>query len=78
MNPSYKGTSYPTELDGIRVLTSHELFHSIQDAYGTGQWRTVSEGTAVWNELQVFPDSVGTWKDYLGFCRPFPRTRQAA
>lgn len=73
MNPSYKGTSYPTELDGIRVLTSHELFHSIQDAYGTGQWRTVSEGTAVWNELQVFPDSVGTWKDYLGFLPAFFR-----
>lgn len=67
MNPSYKGSSYPSELEGIRVLTSHELFHSIQDAYGTGQWRTFSEGSAVWNELQVFPDSPGTWKDYLGF-----------
>ena len=67
MNPSYKGSSYPSELEGIRVLTSHELFHSIQDAYGMGQWRTFSEGSAVWNELQVFPDSPGTWKDYLGF-----------
>jgi len=67
MNPSYKDAHYPSELEGIRVLTSHELFHSIQDAYGSGQWRTWSEGTAVWNELQVFPSSVGTWKDYLGF-----------
>jgi hypothetical protein len=67
MNPSYKDGHYPSELEGIRVLTSHELFHSVQDAYGSGQWRTWSEGTAVWNELQVFPTSVGTWQDYLGF-----------
>ena len=52
MNPSYKGSSYPSELEGIRVLTSHELFHSIQDAYGTGQWRTFSEGSLV----APFPD----------------------
>lgn len=83
MNPSYKGSHYPSELDGIRVLTSHELFHSIQDAYSAGQWRTFSEGSAVWNELQVFPNSPGTWKDYLGFLpalfrepeRPFDKSQ---
>lgn len=73
MNPSYKDGHYPSELDGIQVLTSHELFHSIQDAYTAGQWRTFSEGTAVWNELQVFPDAPGTWRDYLGFLPAFFR-----
>lgn len=73
MNPSYKDGHYPSELDGIQVLTSHELFHSVQDAYFAGQWRTFSEGTAVWNELQVFPDAAGTWKDYLGFLPAFFR-----
>lgn len=71
MNPSYKGSHYPTELDGIQVLTSHELFHSLQDAYNVGQWRSVTEGTAVWNEIQVFPSSPGTWDDYLGFLPAF-------
>ncbi len=72
MNPSFKGTSYKTELDGIQVLTSHELFHAIQDAYNRSQWRTFTEGTAVWNELQVFPrtpEHQGTFDDYLGFVR---------
>ena len=72
MNPTFKGSSYKTELDGIQVLTSHELFHAIQDAYNDGQWRTFTEGTAVWNELQVFPrtpEHDGTWRDYLGFAR---------
>lgn len=72
MNPTFKGSQYKTELDGIQVLTSHELFHAIQDAYNRGQWRTFSEGTAVWNELQVFPrtpEHDGTFRDYLGFVR---------
>ena len=67
MNPSFAGSSYPSTQDGIEVLTSHELFHAIQDAYASGQWRTISEGTAVWNELQVYPAEDGTWQDYLGF-----------
>jgi hypothetical protein len=70
MTPNFAGRTYKTDLDGIQVLTSHELFHAIQDAYGTGQWRTFSEGTAVWNELQVFPrtpEHDGTWRDYLAF-----------
>ena len=71
MNPSYKTSHYGSELDGIQVLTSHELFHSIQDAYSAAQWRTWAEGTAVWNELQVFPTAQGTQRDYLGFIRTF-------
>ncbi|MFO0579884.1 MAG: MXAN_6640 family putative metalloprotease [Polyangia bacterium] len=72
MNPSFKGSSYKTERDGIEVLTSHELFHALQDAYRASVVRTFSEGTAVWNELQVFPRDKdkgreGTWRDYLGF-----------
>lgn len=73
MNPGFKGSHYPSERDGVEVLTSHELFHSVQDAYNAGQWRTWTEGTAVWNELQVFPGSAGTWKDYLGFVPGFFR-----
>ncbi len=73
MNPSFKNSSYPSELDGIKVLTSHELFHALQDAYNADQWRTWSEATAVWNELQVFPESSGTWRDYLGFLPPLFR-----
>lgn len=72
MNPTFLGSQYKTQLDGIQVLTSHELFHAIQDAYNKGQWRTFTEGTAVWNELQVFPRTAqrdGTWRDYLGFSR---------
>lgn len=72
MNPTFKGSQYKTELDGIEVLTSHELFHAIQDAYNRGQWRTFSEGTAVWNELRVFPrtsERDGTFRDYVGFAR---------
>lgn len=71
MNPSYKDWHYPSELDGIRVLTSHELFHTVQDAYNHAQWRTWSEGSAVWNELQVFPNSKATFADYLGFLGAF-------
>jgi hypothetical protein len=72
MNPSFKDSHYKTEREGIEVLTSHELFHALQDAYRSGVVRTFSEGTAVWNELQVFPrdkqkGSEGTWRDYLGF-----------
>lgn len=72
MNPAYKDGHYPTEQDGIEVLTSHELFHAVQDAYSSGTVRTFSEGTAVWNELQVFPRDKtsgrrGAWGDYLGF-----------
>lgn len=73
MNPGYKNSHYPSERDGVEVLTSHELFHSVQDAYNAGQWRTFTEGSAVWNELQVFPSSAGTWKDYLGFVPAFFR-----
>jgi len=85
MNPSFQGTRYPSELDAIQVLTSHELFHSVQDAYSAEQWRTFGEGTAVWNELQVFPSSAGAWRDYLGFLpalfnepeRPFDKSMGA-
>ncbi len=73
MNPGYKNSHYPSEKDGVEVLTSHELFHNVQDAYNAGQWRTFTEGTAVWNELMVFPDSPGTWRDYLGFVPAFFR-----
>jgi len=47
---------YPSVTDGISVLTSHELFHAVQAAYVPGMEITWSEGTAVWNEEQTFPE----------------------
>ena len=51
----------------IRVLTSHELFHAIQDAYDAGQDRKWTEGTAAWNEEMTFPEQ----DDYEGFVATF-------
>lgn len=86
MNPSFKGTSYKTERDGIEVLTSHELFHAVQSAYNSRMVKTFSEGTAVWNELQVFPRNKasgadgreGAWRDYLGFLKALFREPERA
>lgn len=51
----FKGYSYKTPQDGMRVLASHEFFHTVQNAYRTGMASTFSEATAVWATEQVFP-----------------------
>ncbi len=56
-------TGYPSLQNAVDVLTSHELFHGIQNAYDAEQEVWFSEGTAVWGELQYDPDSV----DFLWF-----------
>lgn len=56
-------TGYPSLQNAVDVLTSHELFHGIQNAYDAEQEVWFSEGSAVWGELQYDPDSV----DFLWF-----------
>jgi hypothetical protein len=69
MTPIFRGSSYKSDQEGIEVLTSHELFHAIQDAYDARQWRTWTEGTATWNEMQVYPET--TRRDFTGFLHYF-------
>jgi len=59
---NYPG-GYPSLQNAIDVLTSHELFHGIQNAYDSEQDVWFSEGTATWGEVQWDPDSV----DFLWF-----------
>lgn len=67
MENDFAGFGYPSDDLAIRVLTSHEFFHAIQNAYDADQDRKWTEGTAVWNEERVFPEQ----SDYEGFLRYF-------
>ena len=51
----FVGYSYPSTSIALRVLTSHELFHAVQNAYDGDQPIGWSEGSAVWAEEAVFP-----------------------
>lgn len=51
----FAGYGYPTTSLGIQVLTSHELFHAVQNAYDADQPIAWSEGSAVWAEEVVYP-----------------------
>jgi hypothetical protein len=59
----FVGFSYPTPQDGMKVLSSHEFFHIVQNAYRSELARTWSEATAVWMTEQVFPEQ----KDFESF-----------
>lgn len=50
MENDFRGYGYPNLHEAIAVLTSHELFHGVQDAYEAGQPNWFGEGTAVWAE----------------------------
>ena len=63
----FKEYSYPTAKDGMEVLSSHEFFHAMQNAYRYNLPRNISEGSAVWATEQVFPKQ----KDFEGFARVF-------
>ncbi len=52
----FVGYSYPSVSMALRILTSHELFHAVQNAYDGDQPIAWSEGTAVWAEEVVFPE----------------------
>jgi hypothetical protein len=56
MENDLAGFNYDSIEEGISVLTSHELFHAVQAAYVTEMAVTWSEGTAMWNEEQTFPE----------------------
>jgi hypothetical protein len=66
----FKGYSYPSVTVGNRVLASHEFFHAVQAAYSADQDSVVTEGTAVWAEIQFDPsngfDLAGFSGGYLG------------
>jgi MYXO-CTERM domain-containing protein len=59
----FSGYGYPSLQMAIDVLTSHELFHGIQNAYFGDYSVWFAEGTAVWGELQYDPDS----RDFMWF-----------
>jgi hypothetical protein len=44
----FNGRGYETLELAIRLVSSHELFHAVQQAYATGISGWLSEGTAVW------------------------------
>lgn len=56
MENDFAGYNYPSLSLAIRILTSHELFHAVQEAYDSDQPIAWSEGTAVWAEEVVFPE----------------------
>jgi hypothetical protein len=79
MENDLAGFNYASATEGISVLTSHELFHAVQSAYqpdlAAVSW---TEGTAVWNEEQTFPDQDDYERFVAGFLahpqRPFERS----
>ena len=63
MENDFSGYGYPSLQFAIDVLTSHELFHGVQNAYHGAHPNWLSEGTAVWGELRFDPDSL----DFMWF-----------
>lgn len=63
MENDFWGYGYPSVASAIDVLTSHELFHAVQSSYQHDLTVWMSEGTAVWGELQFDPDS----QDFMWF-----------
>jgi len=59
----FYGYGYPSLQLAIDVLTSHELFHGVQQAYDSRQDSWFTEGTATWAERAYDPDS----DDFLRF-----------
>jgi hypothetical protein len=67
MENDFVGYGYPTLELAIDVLTSHELFHGVQNAYDGGQPVWFTEGTAVWAEMQFDPGS----RDFFWFANAY-------
>ena len=78
MENDLAGFNYDSVEEGVSVLTSHELFHAVQAAYVTDMAATWSEGTAMWNEEQTFPEQDDYERKVEAFLarpdRPFDRT----
>jgi hypothetical protein len=77
MENDFAGYPYPSTSIGIRVLTSHELFHAVQNAYDAEQPLAWMEGSAVWAEEYVYPEQDDFELLVAGFIakmfRPFER-----
>ena len=77
MENDFAGYSYPSASIGIRVLTSHEIFHAVQEAYDTDQPIAWTEGSAVWAEELIYPEQHDFEDLVSGFLakpfRPFDR-----
>jgi hypothetical protein len=78
MENDLAGFGYPSITEGLSVLTSHELFHAVQNAYAPDTTFAWSEGTAVWNEEQTFPEQSDYERLVAAFLarpyRPFDRS----
>ena len=57
MENDFKGYAYPTILEAVSVLSSHEYFHAIQAAYQHQSSTVLSEGSAVWATERYAPDT---------------------
>ncbi len=64
MENDFRGYGYSSLDTAIKVLTSHELFHAVQNAYSAYEPDWLAEGTAVWAEFQYDPGN----EDFLWFC----------
>ncbi len=64
MENDFRGYGYGDLDQAIRTLTSHELFHGVQYAYLDDLPAWMSEGTAMWAELLLDPDS----EDFKSWC----------
>lgn len=51
----FTGYGYPTALDGIITVSSHEYFHGVQAGYSSVQGVNLTEGTAVWATERYLP-----------------------
>ncbi len=64
MENDFSGYGYPSVDSAVRVLTSHELFHGVQAAYGSTDAVWFLEGTATWAEDYFEPEI----EDFLDLC----------
>jgi hypothetical protein len=78
MENDFAGFSYPSVDLAIRVLVSHELFHTVQAAYDYDQLAVWHEGTATWAEELLYPEQADFERLVAGFLskpfRPFERS----
>jgi hypothetical protein len=78
MENDFAGFSYPSVDLAIRVLVSHELFHTVQAAYDPDQLAVWHEGTATWIEELLYPEQGDFERLVAGFMekpfRPFERS----
>jgi hypothetical protein len=67
MENDFSGYGYSDLHTAVKVLTSHELFHGVQAAYGSTDAVWFLEGTATWAEDAFDPGS----SDFLHLCEAY-------